>query len=187
MTKWRRRGFLESICAEWRSSTRGAIRGPRASTPVSSSGPIFERLGPRVYPSVAIRAVHRLLRKRTGIGWNNVYEYDDVVDRALADAPTDYVRFRCVTPSWDNSPRRAQWAHIFTGATPEKYGSWLEQTLHAFTPPSPEEDLVFTNAWNEWAEGNHLEPDQRWGLGYLEAHARAISAFKARGTGRAAA
>ena len=43
-----------------------------------------------------------------------------------------------------------------------------------FEPYSPEENLLFVNAWNEWGEGNHLEPCQRWGRGYLEAHARVM-------------
>jgi len=78
-------------------------------------------------------------------------------------------------PSWDNSARRQRWAQIFRGSTPDKYGDWLQETIQKFTPASTEEDFVFTNAWNEWAEGNHLEPDLRWGRGYLDAHARAIS------------
>jgi hypothetical protein len=105
-----------------------------------------------------------------------VHEYDDTVRLALAQPKTPYVRFRCVMPSWDNSARREQWAWIYRGSTPEKYGEWLNETLDRFTPPSAEEDLVFTNAWNEWGEGNHLEPDLRWGRAYLEAHARAMAA-----------
>ena len=87
-----------------------------------------------------------------------------------------YKRFRCVTPSFDNSARRARNATIFHGSTPALYERWLrgaiEDTQDTF---EGDERIVFVNAWNEWAEGNHLEPDQRWGRAYLDATARARS------------
>jgi hypothetical protein len=65
---------------------------------------------------------------------------------------------------------------MWLNSTPEIYERWLRETLQRFTPFGPEEDFVFVNAWNEWAEGNHLEPDQKYGRGYLEATRRALQA-----------
>jgi hypothetical protein len=81
-----------------------------------------------------------------------------------------------VSPGWDNTCRRLPRlaANIWIRSTPEKYGDWLEETIRRFEPYGPGEDFVLVNAWNEWAEGNHLEPDQKWGRAYLEQTARAI-------------
>ena len=46
--------------------------------------------------------------------------------------------------------------------------------MNEFKPSNLEENFIFINAWNEWAEGNHLEPCQKWGLSYLEALKRVI-------------
>jgi lipopolysaccharide biosynthesis protein len=74
-----------------------------------------------------------------------------------------------VTPSWDNSARRKN-ASIFVGSTPEKYENWLRQVVEKVSRRhAGDENIVFINAWNEWAEGNHLEPDLKWGRAYLEA------------------
>ncbi len=103
---------------------------------------------------------------------NKVLEYGDLIEKALAKPQPSYIRLPCVTPSWDNSPRRTERAWIFVGSTPELYEYWLRQAARR----APEENpLVFINAWNEWAEGNHLEPCNRWGRGYLEATRRALS------------
>ena len=81
-----------------------------------------------------------------------------------------YKLFRTVMPSWDNTARRQDVSHVFVGSTPERYEYWLrrvvEQTrrLHF-----GDERIVFINAWNEWAEGNHLEPDRQFGHQYLVA------------------
>lgn len=66
-------------------------------------------------------------------------------------------------------------AQIYVGSTPQLYEAWLaetaRQTLGKFPP---EERVVFVNAWNEWAEGCHLEPDLKWGRQYLEATKAAL-------------
>jgi hypothetical protein len=86
-----------------------------------------------------------------------------------------YRRFRCATPQWDNSPRRPSGAVIFRDSSPAAYERWLRALVQATRDAfQGEERLVFVNAWNEWAEGNHLEPDHRWGRAYLEATARAL-------------
>lgn len=102
-------------------------------------------------------------------------DYGDLVAAMLAKRDPGYRRIRCVTPGFDNSPRRRRDALILVNGTPQAYGDWLEQVLQAEAAGSAPDDekLVFVNAWNEWAEGNHLEPCQRWGLAYLEAHAEA--------------
>jgi lipopolysaccharide biosynthesis protein len=104
---------------------------------------------------------------------DRVYLYEDVVERMLALPSPPYKRFPCVTPMWDNTSRRREGAWIFHGSTPDLYERWLHNVLTRFQPPTPEENLVFVNAWNEWAEGNHLEPDERWGMAYLQATKRA--------------
>ena len=70
---------------------------------------------------------------------------------------------------WDNTPRRDRWAAVLHDSTPDLYARWLSRLLETFEPYSAEENFVFINAWNEWAEGNHLEPDEQWGRAYLEA------------------
>jgi lipopolysaccharide biosynthesis protein len=105
-----------------------------------------------------------------------VYRYDKVVERMLGKPPASYRRHPCVAPMWDNSPRRGTIARsvVFHGSTPELYEGWL-RTAVAREQAAGGEPLVFINAWNEWAEGNHLEPDLRHGRGYLEATRRAVS------------
>lgn len=105
-------------------------------------------------------------------------EYDDLVRDMLSKPEPTFRRYRCVTPGFDNSARRRRDATIFNNNTPYAYGEWLRQVLLAEQSAARPDDqkLVFVNAWNEWAEGNHLEPDQRWQRAFLEAHRDAVRA-----------
>ncbi len=78
--------------------------------------------------------------------------------------------FRGVFPSWDNTPRTGNRAVIVLGATPDNYQYWLAECIRKTAEDFPNQDrLVFINAWNEWAEGCHLEPDRQFKHGFLEA------------------
>ncbi|EKS30297.1 glycoside hydrolase family 99-like domain-containing protein [Afipia felis] len=74
-----------------------------------------------------------------------------------------------VMPSWDNSARRPTNGEIIHGSTPELFGDWLRHAFSRAIKNPENERLIFVNAWNEWAEGAYLEPDQRFGYAYLEA------------------
>jgi lipopolysaccharide biosynthesis protein len=124
---------------------------------------------------------HKLGTGERGFAENFVCEYEHLVRRALNETPPSYPRIPCVCPGWDNSPRRRTGAVIFTDSTPELYGEWLSEIAKRRSALAVDESvgispesLIFINAWNEWAEGNHLEPCQRWGRAYLEATRRVL-------------
>jgi len=69
-------------------------------------------------------------------------------------------------PAWDNTARRGNKASIIEGSTPEKFGKYLKVIVRKAEKINSE--FVVINAWNEWAEGAYLEPDQKYGYSYLE-------------------
>lgn len=94
----------------------------------------------------------------------------------------DYPVYKCVMPSWDNEARRTGRGSTFVNATPSRYGQWFSSVCEATDAHHETSDgkLVFINAWNEWAEGAHLEPDRRYGYGYLQATADVLAGYSRR-------
>jgi glycosyltransferase involved in cell wall biosynthesis/GT2 family glycosyltransferase len=108
------------------------------------------------------------------------YDYRVYPERSRAYTSPDYTLFRGVFPSWDNEARRSGRGTSFLHASPALYGEWLKnagrETIARLQ--NPDQRLVFVNAWNEWAEGAHLEPDQRYGHAWLEATRDALAAMR---------
>jgi lipopolysaccharide biosynthesis protein len=100
-----------------------------------------------------------------------VYDWTVFLERSRAYQVPAYKLFRGVATTWDNVPRKASRGVVFVGATPEGYREWLQNAVQETTEriEEPTERLVFINAWNEWAEGAHLEPDERYGYAFLQA------------------
>jgi glycosyltransferase involved in cell wall biosynthesis len=98
-----------------------------------------------------------------------ILDYHAAVGAGLADLPEAFPVYRGVMPSWDNTARRLERGTSWIHASPEAYGRWLRGAVSRTCREQPaERRLVFINAWNEWAEGCHLEPDVRHGYRYLE-------------------
>lgn len=119
------------------------------------------------------RCWQRLLQpSRRGV---HCYSYQGVVRKVLQKAPTSERLFPCVFPNWDNSARRTNNVTVIQNDDADLYGRWLADAVQRVAALPTEEQLVFINAWNEWAEGCHLEPDQRHGRRFLEATRRVLS------------
>jgi hypothetical protein len=129
--------------------------------------PDWNNLPERLKPSFFDRAITKIFRSASSFDSNHVFLYKDLVNKALSRPIHGYKRFPELTPMWDNSPRRINDAFIFHGSTPDLFSFWLKEIVKRFKPYSKEENFIFINAWNEWAEGNHLEPCQKWGNRYL--------------------
>jgi predicted O-methyltransferase YrrM len=104
-----------------------------------------------------------------------IVDYRAVVERQLARPPRPFRVYRTAMAGWDNTSRLGSRATVFDGATPAAYEEWLHSLVTAARLGHPDHRLVFVNAWNEWSEGAHLEPDQRFGAGYLEATRSALA------------
>lgn len=103
-----------------------------------------------------------------------VLDYQTVAESYLERTYAHRNVFRGVFPSWDNTARTGNRAVMALGATPANYEFWLSESLRKTREDFPGQDrLVFVNAWNEWAEGCHLEPDRKYGRQFLEATLRA--------------
>ena len=101
----------------------------------------------------------------------NALRYEDVVACATRRRSTAYPRYRSVCPGWDNTPRKGERGTAVIGATPAAFRKFTAQAsaLTLVERGTDGDGLLFVNAWNEWAESAHLEPDARNGYSNLEA------------------
>lgn len=98
------------------------------------------------------------------------YDYDMVWKQILKEEREGGIpAFPGAFVDWDNTARYVKRARIFKGASPERFEYWFRQLVQATARRPAPEQLIFLNAWNEWAEGTYLEPDERHGTKYLEA------------------
>jgi len=96
-----------------------------------------------------------------------VYDYGRFKDQ-MALKSYSYEYFPCVFVGWDNTARREKRGIILNNQTPERFKQSLIEAKEKVKHFKSDEQIIFINAWNEWAEGNHLEPDQKDGHKYLE-------------------
>mgnify|MGYP000447856006 CR=1 FL=1 len=149
-------GPLELIAAETKPGIRPAPFGFDAVSefpPVGSNTLAAAKLAPPAGLSPDFRG--------------RIMSYPRMVDRFMRRPEPGFVRYRAVAPGWDNTARRSNNSTIYLDSSPEGYRRWL-QFARASEARRPN-GMVFVNAWNEWAEGSYLEPDETHGMDYLRA------------------
>lgn len=134
--------------------------------------PRFDLQTPYHNGTPKLKRVLRRLQQRPVVYYR---DYRTVWPLMDARDPVPYHRYDAVCPRWDNTARKGEAAYILHHATPEAYEAWLRRAIARAWDAPPAQRLVFINAWNEWAEGNHLEPDLAVGHAYLEATHRALA------------
>jgi hypothetical protein len=125
------------------------------------------------------RKVARVFRN-LGLGARStqakVYSYRRHVERARRERERHtHPYFPCVFTGWDNTPRRGVGAHVLVDDDSSVFEESLARIVDAQMGVPLDERVVFVNAWNEWAEGNYLEPDLDRGFALLEAVRRVVS------------
>ena len=99
----------------------------------------------------------------------NVIRYSKAIDKMVDD-----ILFRkskiypIIYPNWDHSPRAGNSASIMHGSTPQLWGKLLEKVISLIRDKDEGDQIIFIKSWNEWGEGNYLEPDLKYGRGYLD-------------------
>lgn len=97
-----------------------------------------------------------------------ILDYKDACKYLLPTKKYPWDYFPCVIPDWDNTARAGYKSLIFHNSTPEFWQKHLENACDYVSDYEEEQQIVFIKSWNEWAEGNYLEPDSKWGYDYLE-------------------
>jgi hypothetical protein len=75
----------------------------------------------------------------------------------------------CVYPNWDNTPRSSRRGVVLRGSQPQLFERHVAEAARRARAQPEKERLIFVKSWNEWAEGNYLEPDRQYGHAWLEA------------------
>ena len=97
-----------------------------------------------------------------------IWDYEEVLPILLRRNKVDWEDYPLVLPNWDNTPRSGRRGLVFHNATPELFRGHLHEAISRVAKRTPDQRIVFLKAWNEWAEGNYVEPDQKWGHAYLD-------------------
>ena len=114
-----------------------------------------------------------IIRKK--LGFANTYDYQEALDCAFGEYDKDIRCFPEIFPRFDHSPRSKGKELIYINDTPELFKKYVSKALDIIKNKSEERQVIFIRAWNEWGEGNYLEPDLDTGVGYLEAIKEAIN------------
>lgn len=112
--------------------------------------------------------------RRIGVPVGQRFDYPKTVKHFFAPEDKWENVFPTILPQWDRTPRRATWDGIYVNATPEAFEKHVRDAVEVIKDKDAEHRVLFLKSWNEWGEGNYIEPDLQFGHGWLQAIRNAI-------------
>ena len=116
----------------------------------------------------------KTVMRKVGLPIGAYYDYAKTVKGFFAPEDKWENVFPTILSQWDRSPRAASYDGIYVGATPEKFERHIKDALEVIKEKTPEHQVLILKSWNEWGEGNYVEPDLEFGHGWLDAVRNAI-------------
>jgi hypothetical protein len=125
--------------------------------------------------------IHCVKKKILNTGKKNtifgIFEYRDFIKYLISPVDAKENIYPSLIPNWDNSPRAGRKSRIIQNSTPDLFRKHIKEVLEVIRKKQEEHRIIFIKSWNEWAEGNYLEPDQKFGRKYLEVLKEEIEKF----------
>ena len=118
------------------------------------------------YRSLKRKAIEKIKRKVFSLPF--VFKYKDALKYFVGKEDSDIKVHPSIIPNWDHTPRSGLGGHVYLDSTPELFGGHVQDVLIKIKEKPEEERIAFIKSWNEWGEGNYLEPDLKHGLSYLK-------------------
>lgn len=138
---------------------------------VNSEG---KRRGEMMYEG-KYKNIAKTIMRRMGVNFGSIrFDYARTVRNFFAPEDSWENVYPTILPQWDRTPRVNSADGVYVNATPEKFRAHIEQALELIKDKKEEHRILFLKSWNEWGEGNYVEPDQEFGHGWLQAISDAI-------------
>lgn len=124
------------------------------------------------------KKVTKNIKSRVLMRPKNLYDYSTVDKALITDEEKQEDVIPQIVPQWDHSPRLGYKTRIVKNSTPERFANHVRHALEAIKDKSADSQIIMLKSWNEWAEGNYMEPDLKYGKGYIEALRRVLDEYK---------
>ena len=121
------------------------------------------------FKNLAIKGLQHI-----GINFPHRYDYSKTVANYFPPEDTWENVYPTILPQWDRTARVGKADGVYVNSTPDKFKEHVLKAKSLIATKSPEHQVLFLKSWNEWAEGNYIEPDLVYGHGYINALKEAI-------------
>ena len=115
-----------------------------------------------------------ILRKLKIKDNKDIFEYNKIIENFYVKEDLEEHVYPTILPQWDRSPRTGGSGGVYINSNPELFYKSIIKALDIIKNKQADHQIIFLRSWNEWAEGNYVEPDIKYGLGYLDALKKAL-------------